>query len=686
MHGTALVNLLSWQEQQFENKHRKVLQFASLNFDVSFQDIFSTLCFGSSLYLITGDRRIDMTEVIKDLRENQITHLFIPFIVLKNLAEHLLPLYNNSFKLQEIIVAGEQLKLTEDIKSLVRKGGIRIVNQYGPTEAHVVSSYTISPHGDFPTLPPIGKPIDNCKLYILDSAGGLCPIGIMGELHIGGVQVAKGYLNKPQLTAEKFVVDSFLNDGEGRLYKTGDIARWMPDGNIEYLGRKDDQVKVRGYRIELGEIESILQECPVVRQGVVVAREDSLGNNRLVGYVVPQGEFNKEELVAYLEKKLPSYMVPALWIKMDQLPVTSNGKINRDALPNPGTSELLDEQYIAPQTEAEKAISDIWQELLKIEHVGIKDNFFELGGHSMLVLQIVNRIRKLGYEIQAKDLFKYQTVEQQSKFISTSLKLIDAAREGRYVMPIQPEGNNIPFFAIPEYLLYSKIGSHISQDQPFYALEPSPYEKVEDVVAHYISEIKKLYPRGPYCIAGYCQWGKIAVEMAQTLVEQGEEVPLLVLIEYYSPKVRRPRASFSFIRSKMKVIYKRLKSQSSIRHKGKIITEELYYTFYYILKKQFLMNQTTLPITKKFDGKVVLIQASETYNTKEDSHMGWSEVFTGEVEKFVIKGEHLSIFMEPGASKIAENLNVVFQKLNEKGTSNSLEDGVYSKEMEQQKL
>ncbi|MEJ7829176.1 MAG: amino acid adenylation domain-containing protein, partial [Segetibacter sp.] len=631
MQGGGLVNLLNWQQKQFENKYRHVLQFASLNFDVSFQDIFSTICFGSSLYLIKAERRIDMAELVKDILENKITHLFIPFIVLKNLAEYILSINNKALPLKEILVAGEQLKLTEDIQSLVKKSGIKIINQYGPTEAHVVSSYTINPNSDLPTLPPIGKPIDNSRLYILDNYGGLTPIGIAGELYIGGVQVARGYLNKPALTAEKFIEDKFSKHAGARLYRTGDMARWFPDGNMDYLGRLDDQVKILNYRIELGEIESVLQECPLVRQGVVLARKDSRGNLRLVGYVVPEGEFSKEVLISYLEKKLPNYMIPALWIKLQDLPITSNGKINREALPDPDTSKETNDKYIAPQSEAEKALSEIWQELLKIEHIGIKDNFFELGGHSMLVLQIVNRVRKLGYEIQAKDLFKYQTIEQQSKFVSTSLKLIDAAGKGKYVIPIQSEGSNIPFFAIPEFLLYSRIGSHISKEQPFYAIEPSPHEKVEDVVAHYIDEIKKVYPHGPYCIAGYCQWGKIAVEVAHALVDQGEEVSLLVLIEYYSRKVRRPRASFTFLRAKMKDIYNRLKSNSSLHNKGKIITKELYYAFYYILKKQFLINKNTVQINKTYPGKVVLIQASETYNTKEDSHMGWSEVFTGEV-------------------------------------------------------
>jgi amino acid adenylation domain-containing protein/FkbH-like protein len=431
MQGSALVNLLSWQEKEFHNKHRRVLQFPSLNFDASFQDIFSTLCFGSELYLISADRRIDMGEVIKDIRKYKITHLFIPFIVLKNLAEYILPIYDETFPLQEIIVAGEQLKLTDDIKELMRKSGLRLINQYGPTEAHVVSSYTIEPDSELPTLPPIGKPIDNTQLYILNNLKQIVPIGIVGELYIGGVQVARGYLNKHELTAERFIDDPFSRKPGSKMYKTGDLARWFPDGNIEFLGRRDDQVKIRGYRIELGEIETLLQECPLVRQCAVLALDDNHSSKRLVGYVVPEGSFNREAIISYLKENLPEYMVPSLWVEMERLPVTSNGKIDRRNLPQPDANELVSDRYVAPNTLSEIQLSRIWCEILNIQQAGIHDNFFDLGGHSLLAMRVVSAIRKqLQVDLAIRELFLYPNIFQLAAHI-------EGKRKGLSLPPIK---------------------------------------------------------------------------------------------------------------------------------------------------------------------------------------------------------------------------------------------------------
>lgn len=411
MHGGALVNLLSWQEKQFVNKQRRVLQFASLNFDVSFQEIFSTLCFGSTLYLIDAERRKDVAELMKDILNNHITHLFVPYIVLKNLADNIVSMKLDTFYLEEVIVAGEQLKLTDDIQFLLKENIGNIINQYGPTEAHVVSSYTVNKKGTLPPLPPIGKPIDNTRLYILGTNKQLVPVGVSGELYIGGVQVAQGYMNQPQQTAEKFIADIFSNDPDARLYKTGDLARLLPDGNIEYLGRMDDQVKIRGFRIELGEVESCLQECACIRQAVVMAKEDNNGNKRLIGYVVPEGTFDKEAIIAYAKSKLPEYMVPSLWVQMESLPVTRNGKIDKKALPNPDASELIGNAFVAPGNKTEQQLADIWSNLLGVEKVGVHDNFFELGGHSLLATRIVSAIRKeMKVELPIKELFLHPTI------------------------------------------------------------------------------------------------------------------------------------------------------------------------------------------------------------------------------------------------------------------------------------
>ncbi|MGI8635091.1 MAG: amino acid adenylation domain-containing protein, partial [Segetibacter sp.] len=286
MAGSSLVNLLLWQQKQFDNKNRRVLQFASITFDVSFQEIFSTICFGSTLFLISADRRRDMSEVADDINTYSITHLFVPYIVFKNLVEHILSGSNTSTTLEEIIVAGEQLKLTDELSNFLNRSNVRLTNHYGPTEAHVVTSYTVDTTTAFQSLPPIGRPINNTRIYIIDKNGQPTPVGVAGELWIGGVQVARGYSNQPELTAEKFIKDPFNDDPTCTVYKTGDLARWLPDGNIEYLGRIDEQVKIRGFRIELGEVESVLQESEMVRQAVVLAREDATNLKRLVAYIV----------------------------------------------------------------------------------------------------------------------------------------------------------------------------------------------------------------------------------------------------------------------------------------------------------------------------------------------------------------------------------------------------------------
>ncbi len=419
MPGSNLVNLSRWQERQFEKGERRVLQFASLNFDVSFQEIFSTLCFGNSLYLIAEDRRKDMAELVKDINEYALTHLFVPYIVLKSLAEYVRPLNSTTLSLREIMVAGEQLKLTEDIDDLLNRNDIKLINQYGPTESHVVSSYTVTGTYISNPLPPIGKPIDNVQLYVLDSGKRICPAGISGELFIGGAQVAAGYLNRDELTAEKFIPNPF-DPGGSMMYKTGDLARWLPDGNLEYLGRIDEQVKIRGYRVELGEIETVLQQHQQVKGAVVLAKTDNSGNQRLVGYVVPQVAFDQEAITSYLKAELPEYMVPALWVSMDNFPISPNGKIDKRALPDPDLNTATRQAYIAPQTELEVELALIFQELLSIEKVGIQDNFFELGGHSLLAMRAVSAIRrKVHKELTVKDLFEKPTIAALHHFIKS---------------------------------------------------------------------------------------------------------------------------------------------------------------------------------------------------------------------------------------------------------------------------
>ncbi|MBC9933117.1 non-ribosomal peptide synthase/polyketide synthase [Chitinophaga qingshengii] len=420
MPDKALFNLLCWQQQEIDTTTpKRILQFASINFDVSFQEIFFTLSFGGSLHLVDEQRRKDMAILMEQINAEKINCLFLPYVVLKNLVEYaqesgIYPQY-----LQEVITAGEQLKLSHDLRLFLEKGNTRLYNQYGPTEAHVVSAYTVQPE-DYTerVLPPIGKPIANTRLYILDANGNPCPVGVPGELFIGGVQVAKGYLHLPELTAERFMADPFDATGSGRMYKTGDVCCWLPDGNINYLARKDDQVKIRGNRVEIGEVESVLGQCDLVAQCVVLVKNDQYGNKRLVAYVVPQRHFGKEELRTWMQSRLPDYMIPSLFITLPELPLTNNGKINKRALPEADLNALGEATYVAARNLTEQQLVDIWRVLLQVERVGVHDNFFELGGHSLLAMRLQSALRKqMEVEVAVKSIFAHPTVARLAAFI-----------------------------------------------------------------------------------------------------------------------------------------------------------------------------------------------------------------------------------------------------------------------------
>jgi amino acid adenylation domain-containing protein len=393
----AVANLISWQcaSPSFSGGLR-TLQFAPLGFDVSFQEMFSTWCSKGTLVVVPEELRRDFDKLLRFLTEQQVERLFLPFVALEHLAETAVEQGMFPLCLREIITAGEQLQVTPSLQTFFEKlPRCTLENQYGPTEAHVVSAYTMTgPPGQWPKLPPVGKPIWNTTLYVLDRGGQPTPIGAPGELHIGGIALARGYYNRPELTAQKFIADPFAAKPGSRLYRTGDLARYLADGNIEFLGRMDQQVKIRGFRIELGEIESVLAGLPGVREAVVVAREDVRGEKRLVAYLTgKEGELTKiSELRGLLKAKLPEYMVPAAFVTLDALPLSPNGKVDRKALPKPDFESAAD-QFAPPITATEIALAKIWSEILGVKRVGLRDNFFELGGHSLLATKMISRIR-----------------------------------------------------------------------------------------------------------------------------------------------------------------------------------------------------------------------------------------------------------------------------------------------------
>jgi len=420
----ALVNLLHWQlAQPGFTGLKRVLQFAALGFDVAFQEIFSTLSAGGELVLIDEEVRFSPAALFRLIVERRIQRVFLPYIALQLLADGFasvsksLPVGDSIVcDLREVITAGEQVRIDSRILHLFNSlSGLRLINQYGPTESHVVTCFWLPVStSEWPALPPIGKPVSNSRIYILDADGQTAPVGVAGELFIGGICVASGYLNRPDLTVERFLPDPFTAETGARMYKTGDLAKWREDGNIEYLGRNDFQVKIRGFRVELGEIEARLAEFPEIHDVAVVAREDTAGVKRLVAYYTAK---NRDHLVGgdvlrrHLSSLLPDYMLPGAYVQLAEMPVTPNGKLDRRSLPAPGSARPeLAVPYQAPVSESEATCCRAFAVTLGLDEVGRGDNFFELGGSSILAIRVLEEIRQqTGSELSVPALFAHAT-------------------------------------------------------------------------------------------------------------------------------------------------------------------------------------------------------------------------------------------------------------------------------------
>jgi amino acid adenylation domain-containing protein len=443
----ALANLVDFHLGRATAAAARTLQFSPASFDVSLQELFTTWAAGGALVLVSDEDRRDPEALLEILERERISRLCLPFVALHHLAEAAERLGAAPSRLREVITAGEQLRSTAAITGWIRRmGNCTLENQYGPSELHVVTALPLPPDpGEWAPLPPIGRPTANSRAYVLDASLQPVPIGVPGELFLGGAQIARGYLGRPDLTAERFVPDH-LGGAAGaspgdRLYRSGDLARWLADGNLEFLGRADGQVKVRGFRIELGEIETVLAACPGVRQAAVLAVDDRAGGKRLVAYVAPA--VAAEDMRVYLQARLPEYMVPSAFGVLPALPLTPSGKVDRRALAAVAAPEAPAPGQVAPRTLVEKVLAAIWEELLEREAVGIRDDFFQLGGHSLLATQVLSRVRRLlGVELGVRVLFELPTVEALARQVELARGRADSAA-GLALVPL-PRDRDLP--------------------------------------------------------------------------------------------------------------------------------------------------------------------------------------------------------------------------------------------------
>ena len=535
------------------------LQMASFSFDVFNGDLARALCTGGKLVVCPRERLLE-PEQLYELMQNESVDCaeFVP-VVLRGLAQYL-DETRQTLDFVRMLVVGSDSWYGSDHRQISRLCGAqtRFVNSYGTTEATIDSSFyedstavgdSCLIDGAFQesdSLVPIGQPLPNMAYFILDADGQPVPISMPGELFIGGAGITRGYHNQPALTAERFVPHPFSQTLGERLYRTGDMALLRADGQVEFLGRIDNQVKVRGFRVELGEIEAALTQHAVISEAVVLLREDLPGDKKLVAYLVsPSGDIpSVGELREFLSTSLPDYMIPALFVTIDSVPVTPNGKVDRKALPRPDQSKtLLDDVFVPPQNHWELQLSHIWSEVLGIDAISATANFFDLGGHSILAIRLMAKIREhFQRDLPLATLFEASSIRGLARVLASDAPALPRST----LVPIQPHGSRPALFCIHaiggEVLNFLDLAHHLGTEQPFYGIQaPTPADvdgqflTIAEMASNYVQVIREVQPEGPYLLAGLCYGGVIAFEIAQQLTQQGCPVAMLSLLDTWSP-------------------------------------------------------------------------------------------------------------------------------------------------------
>ncbi|WP_141660502.1 non-ribosomal peptide synthetase, partial [Burkholderia singularis] len=677
--------------------------FHSFAFDFSVWELWGALLHGGKLVIVPNAVARDTKNFYQLIIDQRITVLNQTPSAFKSLMRYAKSTCNY---LRYVIFGGEALEPSV-LKTWYEKFDEhhpQLVNMYGITETTVHATYcplSVSDVKQARSL--IGKRLADLRLYLLDAYGEPVPLGAVGEIYIGGAGVARGYLNRPELTAERFVRDPFVDDAEARMYKTGDLARYLPDGNLVFLGRNDFQVKIRGFRIELGEIEARLAQCEGVRDAVVIAREDVPGDKRLVAYVLPQPgvELIPAELRRQLAGQLAEYMLPSAYVMLDTLPLTPNGKLDRRALPAPDQTAVVSRGYEAPAGEVETALARIWQDLLGLEQVGRHDHFFELGGDSLLMLRVCSRIGNtfgLARDEHSR-LLTATTLAEQARIIETNADREDDKRVGALVS-LSTQSDAPPLFFAPgagghvPYLhalagelagAYSVWGMHL----------PGPDEtgddetRIEAMASTLVADIRLVQPYGPYRLGGHSLGGWVAFEIARQLVQQGEPVTLLVVVDTMPPgqtALQATKRNWSSARWAMEIgnSFARLteadvtfnESEFCIldeaRHipylharlvAASVVPDELGLPEFAARVRAFIAHSLAdyAPV-ERYPGALRLVVAADDKD-RDDAHMrsdglvdGWHAAVSGDVTAIRLPGDHVGIMRAPFVHALAAAL------------------------------
>jgi amino acid adenylation domain-containing protein len=669
-HGAVVNFLTTMAEQPGMTANDRLLAVTTLSFDIAGLEMYLPLTQGASLEIVSRDLASDGKRLLAKLKTSGTTVMQATPATWRMLLE---AGWMGDPRLK-ILIGGEAVSEKLANQLLDRSGSVW--NVYGPTETTIWSTTTNLEKNQGAVT--IGRPIGNTEIFILDTMLQPVPIGVAGELHIGGDGLARGYLKRRELTAEKFICHPLDSNPNARLYKTGDLVRYLPSGNIEFLGRIDHQVKIRGFRIELGEIETVLRQHPEISDTVVVAREDTPGDKRVVAYcVASQAQApTAAGLRAFLKEKLPEYMLPSVFVMLKTMPLTPNGKVDRRSLPAPSQSDFAPKEAFAAATDAiEAQLVSIWESVLGVRPIGIRDNYFELGGHSLVAVRLMNRIEEaFGKTLPIATLLQAPTIEQ----LAVIVRQEGTAPAWSCLVPIQTAGTNPPFFCIHgangAVVRFHALSQYLGSDQPFYGLQAqgldpghASHTSIEEMAAYYIPLIRKVQPRGPYFLGGYSLGGAIAFEMAQQLIRQGESVAMVVLFDTNFPLPKdSARGDVASTSSALLGLF-RVPAAERRAYLERMITAPLR------MYQRHKLVSTLPPIVKKvrtacFDaesnyqpkpyaGHVILFRSNhKPLGQITDPRAGWTRYATRGLEIHEIKGNHENILLEPQVRFVAEQL------------------------------
>lgn len=651
----------------YEDNMDCFLLLSSFSFDSSIVGIFWSLSSGGKLVLPPKRIEQDIAQLSTIISEHHVTHT----LMLPSLYQVLLS-FSSPEKLKSlkaVIVAGEtcSVNLRNDHFKLLPC--TRFYNEYGPTEATVWCIAHEITSGNTETLVPIGKPTQNASAYILDGTMSPVPIGISGELYIGGIGIANGYLNRPDLTTDRFLSNPFTNN-EGKIYKTGDLAKFNIDGVIEFLGRTDTQIKIRGHRVELEEIKTIILENNKVDDAVVnLIKEGTI--EKLIAWVQTDDITIVSAILQNLKTVLPNYMVPSLIEVVSTFPRLPNGKIDTKNLPYSFTKKEEDLAYIPPSNDVEKLLIEIWEEVLKINPIGIEDVFFDIGGDSILSIQIVSKAQQRNLSIQPTDLFNYQTIEKLAEKIRvTENEGFISTENWSSIVPMKTSGEKSPLFCLhsggAHVMFYQGLAKYISSDRPVYAIQPTGldgnqeyHDSVAKMASHYILEMQKVQAKGPYHLVSTCFGNAVGIEMTHQLHEKGEQVAVLYVVDsapvYIKPPSpngeRKPirRMLQMFAKGEFHAISKKFENKF-IRFNKKRTADQRDQQEAELDEIIGSLNDLYTSYTwRPIEGKIVFIRSSEFSRLKrKEFHLKrWKYLAKNNLETYETDGHHLTLFKEP---------------------------------------